>query len=147
MYYIHKTVKLVVGHVHTLIWLISHPPIEVRGTSFGGRHPIGGCPTIGVFPREYTLLDHLVRYGSNQSLCVASRRLRHNLDQNKPMYTCVRPHCNFKQLWRNIKRSHNHHLYSKFMISLAGNSKVIEKLLTLWSKFLANCFLQSQDDK
>ena len=31
------------------------------------------------------------------------------------------------------------------MISLAGNSKAIEKL-TLWLKFLANCFLQSQDD-
>ena len=77
-----------------------------------------------------TLLDHLVRYGSNQSLCVASRGLRYNLDQNKPMYTYVHPHCNFKQLWRNKKRSHNPHLYSKYMISLAGNSKGIENLLT-----------------
>ena len=93
-----------------------------------------------------TLLDHLVRYGSKQSLCVASRGLRHNLDQNKPMYTCVRPHCNFKQLWRNEKRYQNPHLYSKYMISLAGNSNAIEKLLTLWLKFLANCFLLSQDD-
>ena len=92
-----------------------------------------------------TLLDHLVCYGSNQSLCVASRGLRYNLDQNKPMHTCVRPHCNFRQLWRNEKRSHNPHLNSKYMISLAGNSKAIEKL-TLWLKFLANCFLQSQDD-
>ena len=25
------------------------------------------------------------------TLCVASRGLRHNLDQNQPMYTCVRP--------------------------------------------------------
>ena len=87
----------------------------------------------------------MVRYGSNQSLCVASRGLRHNLDQNKPMYTCVRPHCNFKQLWRSEKRSHNPH-DSKYMISLAGNSKAIENLLTLWLKFLANCFLQSLDD-
>ena len=93
-----------------------------------------------------TLLDHLVRYGSNQSLCVASHGLRHNSDQNKPMYSCVRPHCNFKQLWRNEKRSHNPHLYSKYMISLAGNSRAIEKLLTLWLKFLANCFLQNQND-
>ena len=92
------------------------------------------------------LLDHLVRYGYNQALRVASRGLRHNLDQNKPMYTCVRPHCNFKQLWRNEKRSHNPHLYSKSIISLAGNSKEIEKLLTLWLKFLGNGFLQSQDD-
>ena len=78
---------------------------------------------------HHRLLDHLVRYGSNQSLCVASRGLRHNLDQNKPMYTCVRPHCNLKQLWRNEKRSHNPHLYSKYWISLTGNSWAIEKLL------------------
>ena len=86
------------------------------------------------------LLDHLVRYGYNQALRVASRGFRHNLDQNKPMYTCVRPHWNFKQLWRNEKRSHNPHLYSKSIISLVGNSKEIEKLLTLWLKFLGNGF-------
>ena len=93
-----------------------------------------------------TKLNHLVRCGSNQLLCIASRGLLHNLDQDKPMYSCVRPHCNFKQLWQNEKRSHNPHLYSKYMTSLAGKSKAIKKLLTLWLKFLANCFLQSQDD-
>ena len=80
------------------------------------------------------LIGHFVPYacyGSNQSLCVASHGLRHNLDQNKPMCACVRSHSNFEQLWRNGKRSHNPHLYSKYMISLAGNSRPLEKLLTL----------------
>ena len=89
---------------------------------------------------------YLVCYDSNQSLCVASRWLRHDLDQNNRMYTCVRLHCNFKKLLQNEKRSHNPHLCSKCIISLAGNPRALEKLFTLWLKFLTNYLPKGLDE-